>query len=185
VAGLVPEARSHLFLLDAVRRLPDQEQTRIEVHLAGASSATRADEQVVHHGYLSHAAALALLRSADLLFLPMHDLEPGTRSRTVPGKTYEYLASGVPILAALPDGDARDLLSGASDVWLCRPRDVDCMTEAVASALRSSGRSPTRRPIADRFERRKLAAQLAQVFETVTDTTSHQPRGAGAPIAPA
>ena len=32
---------------------------------------------VRHHGYLEHGESLALMRSADLLFLPMHDLPPG------------------------------------------------------------------------------------------------------------
>ncbi len=34
------------------------------------------------------------MRSADLLFLPMQNLPPGVRATIVPGKTYEYLASG-------------------------------------------------------------------------------------------
>ena len=62
------------------------------------------------HGYVTHLQALTLIRSADLLFLPMQNLPPGRRSSTVPGKTYEYLASGRPILGAVPPGDALDLL---------------------------------------------------------------------------
>ena len=51
------------------------------------------------------------MRSADLLFLPMHDLPPGARAGLIPYKTYEYLAAGRPILAAVPDGDVRDMLA--------------------------------------------------------------------------
>ena len=61
------------------------------------------------------------MRSADLLFLPMHDLPPGRRAGLVPYKTYEYLAAERPILAAVPDGDARDILSRVSHATLCRP----------------------------------------------------------------
>ena len=43
-----------------------------------------------------------LISSADLLFLPMHELPEGTSARIVPCKTYEYLASGRPVLAAVP-----------------------------------------------------------------------------------
>ena len=64
-------------------------------------------------GYLAHDETVALLRSADLLFLPMHDLPEGRRATIVPGKTYEYLASRRLILAVVPDGDARDLLAHA------------------------------------------------------------------------
>ena len=95
--------RSPLHLMRALERL---DTDRIELHLAGRLSA--ADEEIlagsplVHrHGYLPHAQAVALMRSADLLFLPMQDV-PG-RAGLVPGKTYEYLAAGRPILAAVPD----------------------------------------------------------------------------------
>jgi hypothetical protein len=60
--------------------------------------------------YVPPAESVALIRLADLLFLPMRDLPPGVRVTIVPGKTYEYLASRRPILAAVSDGDARDLL---------------------------------------------------------------------------
>ena len=51
------------------------------------------------------------MRSADLLFLPMHDVPPGSRVGIVPGKTYEYLAWETPILAAVPDGDIAEILT--------------------------------------------------------------------------
>ena len=178
-AGLVPEARSYLFILEAVRRVSAEDGFPIEIHLAGAARPIRSDG-LEDHGYLSHPEAIALLRSADLLFLPMHDLAPGIRSRTVPGKTYEYLASGVPILAALPDGDARDLLSGLPDVWLCRPRDVDCMAEAIRSfrmRRRAGRRVPT---VAHEYERRRLAARLVEVFDAVSGSPTPEHRAGAA-----
>ena len=63
--------------------------------------------------FIPHAGTIELMRSADLLFLPMHDLPPGRRAGLVPQKTYEYLAARRPILAAVPDGDARDLLEAS------------------------------------------------------------------------
>ena len=65
------------------------------------------------------------MRSADLLFLPMHDLPEGTRAGLIPYKTYEYLGARRPILAAVPDGDVRDMLAPLERVWLVRPADVD------------------------------------------------------------
>jgi glycosyltransferase involved in cell wall biosynthesis len=173
--GLVPSARSHRLLTRALARLGESAPelaARVELHVAGAGSA-RADPaeatvRVVHHGYLSHPAAISLMRSADLLFLPMHGLRPGVRCRTVTGKTYEYLAAGKPILAALPDGDARDLLSALPDVRLCRPTDIDCMAAAVREAMhqgREGGSPPL--DVLERFERHRLAAELAGVFEEV------------------
>ena len=183
LAGGAPErvdllTRSHLYLLDAVERVlaaePDL-RARIEVHLAGVLS--EADREllrpdVVHaHGYLPHAEAVALVRSADLLFLPMHDLPPGRRARIVPAKTYEYLASGRPILAAVPDGDACELLSRAETALLCRPSDVAAMARIIAAEARTfleRGRARTRRPgVVLPYERRELTRRLAAVFDTV------------------
>lgn len=171
-------ARSHVYLLEAVERilrLDPALASRLELHLAGVLSDS--DRRAIRsrvvrtHGYLPHSDALALVRSADLLFLPMHDLAGGTRARIVPGKTYEYLASERPILAAVPDGDARDLLAGCEGVTVCRPSDVAAMARVIAERVRepaSSRRVPAGR-IARlaRYERRRLAGELADVFETV------------------
>ena len=63
-------------------------------------------------GYLAHASTIELLRSADLLFLPMHDLAEGLRARIIPGKTYEYLRvedarSSPPCPTATPASSSR------------------------------------------------------------------------------
>ena len=173
VQGLDVLARSHVFMLEALRELRTTDPSlaqRTELHIAGPAGLDRADLasdlRVYAHGYLPHDEAVSLMQSADALFLPMHDLPIGTRTRTVPGKTYEYLASGRPILAALPDGDARDLLAGQPNVWLCRPTDVAAMT----AALREIANLPVPGPafaLVERFERRQLARQLANLFDEV------------------
>jgi glycosyltransferase involved in cell wall biosynthesis len=181
--------RSHAFVLDAVERtrtLEPELGDRVEVHLAGVlSDADRSldDRSFVHeHGFLAHGDAVDLMRSADLLFLPMHDLPPGVRARIVPGKTYEYLASGRPILAAVPDGDARDLLAEAQYPHLCRPTDSEAMADAIRAELNRVarfGRARSHPPSsAARFERRSLTAQLAQVFDEVLVSDATQQHAA-------
>jgi glycosyltransferase involved in cell wall biosynthesis len=169
--------RSHVFLLEAVDRalaLHPELASEVEVHLVGPQ--TDADREasapfVREHGYLPHDESLALVRSADLLFLPMHNLPPGHRARIVPGKTYEYLASNRPILAAIPDGDAHDLLTRAGTALIRRPDDVDGMAQAIADTAGSRGRAAT--PQVDPellagYERRELTRQLASVFDRVS-----------------
>jgi glycosyltransferase involved in cell wall biosynthesis len=174
VRGLDVSTRSHRPLLEALalldRERPDL-STRVEVHVAGAAKRAAdgtADGRLVEHGYLRHDQAIALMRSADLLFLPMHDLPVGTRATTVPGKTYEYLATGRPILAAVPDGDARDMLAGLPGVWTCRPSDVKLMADALVAAIESSP-APTldRTEVVAGFERRVQTRRLARVFDDV------------------
>jgi glycosyltransferase involved in cell wall biosynthesis len=171
--------RSHVYLLAAIDQLLEREPElagRIEVHLAGVLSET--DRQVALrspvsrlHGYLPHAKTIELIRSADLLFLPMQELEPGARAGLVPGKTYEYLASGRPILGAVPDGDARDLLLEAGTGRVCRPSDVEAMAQIISAELQRARRggppTPPRAKVLARYERRRLTRELAGVFDTV------------------
>jgi hypothetical protein len=179
--GLNVLARSHLYLLDAVAQLiaaRPELRSCVELHLAGVMS--KSDREVIRseivraYGYLPHDEAVALIRSADLLFLPMHDLAPGIRASIVPGKTYEYLASGRPILAAVPDGDARDLLEAAGTAFLCRPIDIDCMQRIIHEQIercRSGRAGPAVSPeIVQRYERRRLVEELAVVFDAVIGT---------------
>jgi glycosyltransferase involved in cell wall biosynthesis len=101
---------------------------------------------------------------------PMHDLPEGVRATIVPGKTYEYLASGRPILAAVPDGDARDLLGQAPTARLCRPADTAEMADVIRdlAARRATGRMPTHEPDAVApFERRLLTERLVETFDSV------------------
>lgn len=170
--------RSHVFLLDAIDGLIARRPElagRVELHLAGllsdADREAHAGRAYVHeHGFLSHADTVQLIRSADLLFLPMHDLPAGTRARIVPCKAYEYVASERPLLAAVPDGDARDMLDGAPGVRLCRPADVGAMRAAIEAELDGrglAGDAPGRRALFARYERDALADDLVEVFDGV------------------
>lgn len=91
--------------------------------------------QIVMTGYKAHDQAVAWQRWADCLFLPLHGLPDGHRSLIVPGKTYEYLASGRPILGALPQGDARAFLKQSGRAWLASPCDVAELTAQLKQVL--------------------------------------------------
>jgi glycosyltransferase involved in cell wall biosynthesis len=180
----VPEVdyltRSHVHLLEAIDRLIAEEPdltSIIELHLVGETSASdrevNAGSRIVHeHGYRPHAETVELMRSADLLFLPMHDLPQGMRAGLVPGKTYEYLASGRPILAAVPDGDARELLSEAGNSLICRPSDTAEMSRLISLAIgnwRAGVETPPpRAEVVARYERSHQTRQLAEVLDRVT-----------------
>ncbi len=172
--------RSPVYLYRALDRLLAEDPSaagRVQVHLAGVLS--DADREVsaacaarVHlHPYLSHADSIDLIRSADLLFLPMHRPAPGVASSTMPGKAFEYMASGRPILAAVPPGDAHDLLSALGTARVCAPTDVNGMLRALREELArtDSGRPPPEpdAQVLARCERRARAAELAAVFDDV------------------
>jgi glycosyltransferase involved in cell wall biosynthesis len=183
VPGLDILTRSHVYLVEAINlllaRSPELRDV-LELHLAGVM--TDADREVATrcpvtlHGYMNHATSISLMRTADLLFLPMQNLPLGVRATIVPGKTYEYLASGSPILAAVPDGDARDILDEAGSATLVRPDDVEGIAAGIMNALERiradvAPVSPNPEVVA-RFEYRKLAADLSRVFDAVLETSA-------------
>ena len=179
VPGLDILTRSHVHLVEAVNSLlasdPSLRDT-LELHFAGVL--TEADREIASrcsvvklHGYVTHAESVELMRSANLLFLPMQNLPSGVRATIVPGKTYEYLASGTTILGAVPEGDARDILEEAGNAVVVRPDDVDGIAEALRhqiEAFRNGTPSAVTRPeVVARFEYRHLAGELAAVFDEV------------------
>jgi len=184
--GIDPLARSHVYLLEALDRLVAEQpelRSKIELHVAGAhpeGADVTVDVRVRYHGYLAHPQAVDLMRSADLLFLALHDVAPGIRARTVPGKTYEYLAARRPVLAALPDGDARDLVSRWPDADLCRPTNVDCLADAVRARLKAPRATAAEFPsILDTYERSELTRKLAAVFDALVVAERADPRERG------
>jgi glycosyltransferase involved in cell wall biosynthesis len=176
VPGLDIAPRSHLHLVAALRELLEAEpdlRGRVELHLAG--ELTAADRVagagcafVKERGLLSHRDTAALMRSADLLFLPMHDLPLGRRATLVPYKTYEYLAAGRPILAAVPDGDTRDLLAPLACATVVRPTDVRAMVAAVRERIAAAADGPEadHAPPAE-YERARSVARIAAVLDGV------------------
>lgn len=174
--------RSPLFLLEAIRRLrasgrPSGRAIRLEV----AGTPEPEVDQIVaesgcadafsHRGYLSHDRSTRFIAEADVLLLPMHGLPPGARARMVPGKFYEYLATGRPILGLCPAGDARDWLGEDRRSRLAPPTDPDAIAEAL-DAFHGEWRSGSlaeslRSPLAERFTRTFQAERLARYLEQV------------------
>jgi glycosyltransferase involved in cell wall biosynthesis len=190
-AGLDTYTRSHVYLLEAVdmllARRPDL-AGKVGVDLVGPlADAERAalPPYVVSHGYQPHAETIAFLRQGDLLFLPMHDLAPDHRARIVPGKTYEYLASGVPILSAVPGGDARELLEAAGNADICAPADATAMSVAIERRVDDwLARMPRPEPdpaVVRRFDRRRLTRDLADAFDLVLGGPARPASAAASP----
>ncbi len=181
-ADLAPRSTVHLLAAAEAARRAGAE---VEVHLAGSGAPASGAGRAVGHGYLPHGATLELLRSADVVFLPLHDLRLGDRARIVPGKAYEALATGRPVLAAVPAGDLRDLLATCPTATTCAPGDVAGLTAALVAAhdrRRLLGPEPDRVPEAIRaYDRDVQAVAFAALLEEVTAArVVRRPQPAGA-----
>jgi hypothetical protein len=89
-------------------------------------------EQVVHVcDAVAHDRVPDILTGADLLFLTLPRRVDGSRGGRISAKTYEYLMTDRPILAALPRGENRDYLADKPGVWLTEPADVDAIRRVI------------------------------------------------------
>ncbi|MEM1082944.1 MAG: hypothetical protein AAGI48_02395 [Verrucomicrobiota bacterium] len=186
IPGVETLTRSHVYLMKALERwLAEDPSISGHVRLQLAGVANDADREVVESsaardlveflGYVPHAESLNLIRTADLLFLPMHKVPEGMRSSIVPGKTYEYMATRRRILAAVPQGDARDFLNAAGTAIVCDPDSVDGMLAGLKKAHESWQRhddpaSDWNPAAVNHFERCKLTERLAALLHDVAGT---------------
>jgi glycosyl transferase family 4 len=118
-------------------------------------------------GPVPHEQVTQIVAAADLLFLTLPGRTDGSRGGRISAKTYEYLATDRPILAAVPRGENWDYLAGKPGVWLLAPDDRAGMSAVVAELARAKLDG---RPLS--FDRSELAAELsydtrAREFATV------------------
>jgi len=131
-------------------------------------------EKVVSvQGYRPHAEAVSLLENADALWLPLPVPGEGRPLPQVPGKLYEYMRSGKPVLALIPPGDAYDFLKESGVGFFADPRNPEDIARALLQLYeehRNGGIGV--KPNWDfirRFERKRLTSELARVFDSLVE----------------
>jgi glycosyltransferase involved in cell wall biosynthesis len=174
--------RSPLFVLEAIRRLRERNSpagTAVKLEVAGFRepevdlivAESGCADAFEHVGYLSHDQSTRFISGADVLLLPMQGLPPGARARMVPGKLYEYFATGRPILGLCPEGDARDWIGGDPRSRVAAPTDPEAIADAIES-LHADWREgllrpSLRTPIASEFTRAMQARRLHEYLRGV------------------
>ena len=107
---------------------------------------------------------------ADELCILLSDV-PGAE-RVVPGKTFEYLATGRAILAITPEGELRDVLRGFAGVSVFSPQDVAGLCEHLERRLAAPSPETSYTRELGGFDRRQQAGQLAEVLSQVAASVS-------------
>lgn len=126
-------------------------------------------------GYLSHRDALLSNLNADLLLLLVGD---GAKFRHVfTGKFFDYLRSGRPILALAPKDGAVDRVlreSGHGETYLSTeiPKIKAMILREYRKWKRGEVPELLHSPVIERFERKTLTRQLADVLERTKDAPS-------------
>jgi glycosyltransferase involved in cell wall biosynthesis len=177
-AGALYYGRSVAAFLEAARRLVQTQpafDAAFRLTLLGTLEASARAELSNHPirghidvvGQREHADALRAMHAADLLLL-IANTTPGAEA-TVPGKLFEYLAVGRPVLAVAPEeSSTADVLAQTGGGWLAPPDDpsaIACSLQRAFDEHRLGQRLSADRQWRVRFDRRVLAGELAEIFE--------------------
>lgn len=123
--------------------------------------------QLTRMEYVEHRQAVDIMRSADAQCLLLSDVDEA--SRVMPAKTFEYLATGRPILSIGPVGEVSELLANCPYASHFVPSDVDGIARYLVDRLQGaremgpSSRASTSWNV-QQYERRQLTWQLAAVL---------------------
>ena len=165
-------SRTPARLLEALASLNNSDIEFVQVGPWCAALASYKDRVCIRHiQHVAHAEALVLMQTASLLYLAQGWEDGVTEYVSIASKTYEYLATGTPILAEVPPGDNADMVQRyAHRAWVVTSRSVEALASAIAQAYASRGDLERRvTPAFERtFNRRHQAAILASVLDKVT-----------------
>lgn len=124
-------------------------------------------------GPVPHDQVAGIINRADLLFITLPMRLDGSRGGRISAKTYEYLTTDRPILAAVPHGENWDYLADKPGVWLVGPYDRRAMQEVISELAEAkfAGKQRTfeRDQLHGRLSYESRAAEFAQVIQAVTE----------------
>lgn len=179
--SLMPEAGTFLEAVhDVLARRPEARR-RLRVDLVGPYDTDHEDRTLAlglkgivrFHGARAHAETRAVQRAADVLVLWRPEGE-GYRTM-VPGKLYEYLDAGRPVVAVWPAGEEAAALVARAGGVIVAPGDRAALARELETrymAWRDGGRTADARPEwLHTHARPELAARLAGALDRLAGGT--------------
>ncbi len=165
--GTAYRTSTPVFYLDALDSLSDSVRSRLETRFIGrvAETETHLFEnrkgEIKLFGFMPQGDAFKRVAETDYLLLTM------TNDFSLPGKLFEYMATGKPILALSPKGGEVDLILRETSTGWCVPHDDAAAVRSLLTRAVESARRPEALPHTDweavrRYERPGVAAELAR-----------------------
>jgi glycosyltransferase involved in cell wall biosynthesis len=117
-------------------------------------------------GYRSHREAVTALRQADLL---VYLVRPGSFPALIPGKTFEYIAAGKPVLAIGDRIEGMQLLMQHAPARQCAFEAIDAIRCALLAFYQEfcQGEHPQASPPPPEFSREWQARKLVEIFSSL------------------
>ena len=124
------------------------------------------NEYVDAGGYMPHRDAIHVMRQMDLL---VYLVSPGSFHALIPGKTFEYIASGKPVLAIGDCIEGMELLMQHAIVRHCEFDAIDAIQCALLAFYQefSHGHLLKTSPPLPEFSREWQAKKLAEIFSSI------------------
>jgi glycosyltransferase involved in cell wall biosynthesis len=122
-------------------------------------------------GYLPKEESIRKLSQADVMFLPLESGRDGTRPIYIPGKLFEMLLLGKPILALAGASDCRDILERSGLSCAVAPDQPSAIADAIEKLYQNRhGLNRQFRPdqaYISGFSAAAKTQELAKVFDLV------------------
>lgn len=120
-------------------------------------------------GYFSHDQVLQEMFDADLLLLTLSAL-PGAE-RIIPGKVFEYLATGNRIMSIVPEGEASRIVIASAAFGTISPSSVDTIMSQLSEEVSSLGNKKNRHETCGScniYSRSELTVKLTMLLNRLT-----------------
>lgn len=119
------------------------------------------------YGYIDHDELVKETVIADILLITLSDL-PGA-NKIITGKAFEYMAAGKHILAIVPEGETKDLLTqNYNKLSLAESNDIDGIYDELVAIVKNIHKiRESRGNDVARFSRKALTGSLAAVLDKV------------------
>lgn len=134
------------------------------------------DDIVTIGGYVDRAESMQRLRECDVLFLPLETSRNRNRPLFIPGKLYEYLRVGKPILGLMTKSDCSTILHSSGLGLTCSPVDTRQIAKSIAYLIKNENHLkdifvPNVQEI-NKYGFEIIGRYIAEIFDqTETDST--------------
>lgn len=141
-----------------------------EIRALASSDVLR--KAVRFHDSVPHDVIVRKMKGAGLLLLILGF--DGASKGTVPSKVFEYIASGRPVMALVPDGEISSILSGHPRAYLVKEKKPELLRSMLAQAYADyrAGEGPSESELtafAERFDGRRLVGEIARVLDAAVE----------------
>lgn len=174
-SGIIDSIRNPIPVLEAMKAEFAGRNEKVEMTFVGKVSEsvinfvktdTWLESRIHFAGYVSHQEVFGFYRKADALVLILTDTK--NAQGNIPGKLFEYLATGIPVLAlGDPNGDSAQILTGSGAGEVIAHVDSAGIRNKLQS-LMNSGSFAVNPTGLVKYSRRSLSIQLGEILDENT-----------------